>query len=373
MERVEIGDAVLLHGDCREILPTLGQVHSCITDPPYHGVKADAWDNQWKTDADFLEFVGEIVARVDAILAPTGSFYWFCSPQMAARIEVKIAERFRVLNNIVWDKAGTRKGVGGTGIDVSALRCFWSANTERVIFAERYDDGIGEPDASEWQQACATAKASIFGAYLRSEFARANVTNKSVARLFPSATGNVTGCVSNWLLGYNIPTEDQYRQIRDFLGEEFLSREYAEMRDEYEKARQDFDEMHLKHRESLRLHNAKRRPFALSDADQWGDVWRFDIERGTVHPTQKPLALMSHIVKASSRPGECVLDPFAGSGTTGVACAKLGRRFIGIEKDQKHFATACRRIEEAYKQADLFVPPPASKPVQTTLFAGEAA
>ena len=85
-----------------------------------------------------------------------------------------------------------------------------------------------------------------------------------------------------------------------------------------------------------------------------------------VHPTQKPVALMRWCIEQV--PPSClVVDPFMGSGTTGVAAARLGRRFIGIEIDEKHFATACKRIEAAYAQPDLFVSPPAPKPVQLSL------
>jgi site-specific DNA-methyltransferase (adenine-specific) len=71
------------------------------------------------------------------------------------------------------------------------------------------------------------------------------------------------------------------------------------------------------------------------------------------HPTQKPLALMKWCIERLPQ-GDTVLDPFMGSGTTGVACAKLGRKFIGIEIEPKYFDIACRRIEAAYKQPDLF-------------------
>lgn len=53
-----------------------------------------------------------------------------------------------------------------------------------------------------------------------------------------------------------------------------------------------------------------------------------------------------------------VLDPFMGSGTTGVACVKLGRKFIGIELEPKYFDIACKRIEQAYKQPDMFIEQP---------------
>lgn len=88
--------------------------------------------------------------------------------------------------------------------------------------------------------------------------------------------------------------------------------------------------------------------------------------RSFCHPSQKPIEIMTWCVKSIPADGQTVLDPFMGSGTTGVACAKLGRKFIGIELDEKYFDIACKRIEEAYKQPDLFLPPPA-KPVQTTM------
>lgn len=77
-----------------------------------------------------------------------------------------------------------------------------------------------------------------------------------------------------------------------------------------------------------------------------------------LHETQKPVSLMRELVSLFSNPNETILDPFMGSGTTGVACAKLGRKFIGIELEYKYFDIACRRIEEAYKQTDLFIPAP---------------
>lgn len=72
------------------------------------------------------------------------------------------------------------------------------------------------------------------------------------------------------------------------------------------------------------------------------------------HPTQKPVALMDKLVSLFSDTGDTVLDPFMGSGTTGVSCAKLGRAFIGVEVEPKFFAIACKRIEAAYSQQRLF-------------------
>ena len=74
-----------------------------------------------------------------------------------------------------------------------------------------------------------------------------------------------------------------------------------------------------------------------------------------LHPHQKPIGVMQELAALTSG---LVLDPFMGSGTTGVACAKLGRKFIGIELDEDYFNIACERIEKAYQQPDLFVEAP---------------
>ncbi len=83
-----------------------------------------------------------------------------------------------------------------------------------------------------------------------------------------------------------------------------------------------------------------------------------NMDGGKQHPTQKPLALMQWCL-GFLPDAKTILDPFMGSGTTGVACVKTGRKFIGIELDPDYFDIACKRIEEAYRQPDMFVTPPA--------------
>ena len=92
--------------------------------------------------------------------------------------------------------------------------------------------------------------------------------------------------------------------------------------------------------------------------------------RDRVHPNEKPLAMVEHFI--SLHGGENVLDPFMGSGTTGVACVKLGRKFTGIELDPDYFDIACKRIEEAYRQPDMFIAPPAPKPEQLDMLETDA-
>ena len=85
-----------------------------------------------------------------------------------------------------------------------------------------------------------------------------------------------------------------------------------------------------------------------------------------MHQTGKPVDLMVDVVSVRKE-WKTILDPFMGSGTTGIACVKAGRTFIGIEMDRSYYEIACRRITEAMNQPDMFVTPPAPEPEQLTL------
>lgn len=97
------------------------------------------------------------------------------------------------------------------------------------------------------------------------------------------------------------------------------------------------------------------RVFRLAQCEQANEGQKY-------HPTQKPLSLMVWCLKWIT--AKTIFDPFMGSGTTGVACAQLGRKFVGIEREPKYFDIACRRIEDAQRQAKLFEDAPA-RPVMT--------
>ena len=86
------------------------------------------------------------------------------------------------------------------------------------------------------------------------------------------------------------------------------------------------------------------------------------------HPTQKPVALMEWCIEKAGVPaGALCLDPYMGSGTTGVACLRRGVRFVGIEIDERYFDVACRRVAEAARQPSLFDAAPPPKPQQMAL------
>jgi site-specific DNA-methyltransferase (adenine-specific) len=88
------------------------------------------------------------------------------------------------------------------------------------------------------------------------------------------------------------------------------------------------------------------------------------------HPTKKPIQIMKRLVELCSKKGGTVLDPYMGSGTTGVACVQLGRAFIGVEIEPKYFDIAVKRIREAYAQPDIFIEAKRTAPVQQDMLGG---
>lgn len=119
--------------------------------------------------------------------------------------------------------------------------------------------------------------------------------------------------------------------------------------------------------------NKPERNFTLAEAElAWTNrdnvVRVIDFRRSDVgreHPTQKPVEVMRWCIEKLD--ADLICDPFMGSASTGVAAVKLGRKFIGIEIEPKYFDIAVRRIEDALKRPDLFIPAPAPKPKQESL------
>ena len=175
-----------------------------------------------------------------------------------------------------------------------------------------------------------------FSKYLKVEVKNANITNKEIAKLFPSRTGGLTGCVSNWLNGDNVITEKQYDTIREYLKFEYLNKPYEELRKEYEELRRPFNNV-FNLQEVLNFSNEAAKTGAKYD-----------------HETVKPESLTRALILTCSRKNDLVVVPFAGSGTECAMSAKESRNFIGFDIEQKHVDTSNRRCFEILRQPQLF-------------------
>ena len=328
-----IGDCTLYCGDALAVLPTLSEASMqliCV-DPPYYHIKSEAWDRQWPTREAYLSWLRSLAKEWQRILTPNGSLYVFASPQMAAHVEVMLGEMFHVLNRIQWlKKDGWHKKA-----DPVALCSFLSAR-EEIIFAEH------PSQSPEYEHSCNALRADVFQSirdYLESERQRAGISFEDVRQIVGCAPKS--GLPSHWFTPsqWVLPTQEQYAKLQHGFNSrnghaDYLRREYEDLRREYEDLRREYEDL--------------RRPFTVSTRVPYTDVWDFATVPAAPgkHPCEKPLPLLRHIITASSRPGDTVLDCCAGSGSTLEAAKQCGRHAIGIEIDPRWHQQAMRRLSQ---------------------------
>ena len=330
-----IGNARLILGDCREVLSGLGKVDAVVTDPPYYGVKSDDWDNQWRNDADFLSWLGGVLDQFLPIMNDWASLYLFTSPQMNWAVEGLVRQRFVFLNSIRWQKPQGWQHKQ----PIDALRIF-QQNWEGCLFAQKGDDGDAL-QSSGYDRVCADLHKKVYqpiGSYFREARLRSELNYRQIADFI----GRDSALYLRWEEGSSLPNPDDYKKCQTLFPITELRKEYEELRKEYEELRKEYEEL--------------RRPFLPYDKRMKSDNWIYNCVSGYFgkHPCEKPVSLMSHIVGTSTKVSQVILDPFMGSGTTGVAAVQMGRQFIGVEREPKYFDIACRRIEDAQRQGDMF-------------------
>jgi site-specific DNA-methyltransferase (adenine-specific) len=319
----------LYHGRCEDILPGLsltGDVH-LLTDPPYFQVKDDAWDNQWDKASEFLDWMGEWLGLVKPHLSENASVWVFASPQLTSAVESVVAQQFRVLNSVRWVKQGSM----AHRMSLDSARSFipfW----EGIVFAEQTDDAYGEAAL-----ALHRAVFAPLGRYLQSEWERAGW---KAGRLGVSL-GYDSALPTRWAEGSSLPTAEAYVRLRGVLGEGYLRREYEDLRREYEDLRREYEDLR-------REYEDLRRPFNLSRRNYLGDVWDFPSVPAMPgrHPCEKPAGLLTHMIETTTRPGDTIIDCFAGSGAVLDVARQLGRKSVGIEMDAHWCSKAAQRLSQ---------------------------
>ena len=321
-----IGNATLYLGDCIEILPTLEKVDAVITDPPYFKVKDEEWDRQWKKPDEFLEWLGGVLTLCSERMESWASIYVFADPDMEWFVQAEVRRRFHFINSIRWRKqqGWHRKQ------KIEDMRAF-QTNWEACILGQKG----GDNDAAElsgYEAACEMLHRKVYspiGGYFKQAREEAGVSYRQIA----DHIKRDNALYLRWEEGSSLPNPEDYGKCRELIPG--LRKEYEELRKEYEEL---------------------RRPFSVFDKRMVGDIWDYDTAPPAFgkHPCEKPVPLMEHIVGTSTKGPQTILDPFMGSGTTGVACMNLCRKFIGIEIEPKYFDIACERISQAQKQGRLF-------------------
>ncbi|MFN8184070.1 MAG: site-specific DNA-methyltransferase [Candidatus Nanopelagicales bacterium] len=323
----ETRNSLVVSGDSLDTLRQVpsGLVSLIVCDPPYHSTKKDNiyGDTAFAEDEHFLEWMEQYAVEWQRVLRTSGTVYVFCSAQMSARLEVTISKYLRPINHITWTKPNEPGYDGWKGKMNKASLRRWYPHSERILVFEQGE--YGSPTAS---------RRSPLGEYLLACRKAAGLSGHQLTEAI-GAYGKVNhgGAVSNWEAGRNIPSREQYERIVETLTG---TGKVPEM---------------LAYQDIVR-------PMNIDPGAEFTDVWDFTSVRPFKgkHPAEKPQDMLLHIVQASSYPGDIVLDCFAGSGSTGVAALRLGRRAICIEIEEQWVKRAAKEMSDAALRGDYVEP-----------------
>lgn len=315
-------------GDCLELMKEIEDksIDLIITDPPYNTLGLE-WD---KSKVDFNKLAKELFR----VLKEEGSLYIFCQMPIGFKIYNSFSKYLEFRQDLIWSK---NRGI-------SLVKVAYMRTHENILFFNKRQDY------------------SILIDYLNKYRNKKNLTLNQINKHFGMAT-NGGGCASQWMGNKErntLPTEEQYKELKRLLGLDnklddwfydkrkeshtFNFDDIKETGKSYYKTRRDNPTIYGKKSgmgHHIQINEGYRHPKS---------VLQFNVIQSgkeyVGHPTQKPLELIRHLIKASSNKGDFILDCFMGSGTTAVACQELERDFIGIEKEQKYIYLANKRLEQ---------------------------
>ena len=310
--RIEtIGLATLYLGDCREVLPILDPCDLILTDPPY-GVLDVEWDamNQRELARFTMFWASYAAAQADTMITFFG--------EKTRRTVAPILEMlYPEVRQLIWNK---------TGGEIAENRLFYAFESAWLCHQ------------GETWETC-EPKTMVVAAMISAAREKASLSKGGVDML---VRGKKTGLCYRWEEAACLPTPEQADVLKQHMP---LGAEFDSALAEAYSARDAVLDV-------ARRNTAKA---ASANAARDTDVLSFAPPTRKQHPCEKPVPLIERL--AMSVPNaRRITDYFMGSGTTGVACMKLGREFVGVERDPKHFDTACRRIEAAANQGQLFEP-----------------
>lgn len=283
-----------IQGDCIEYMKKIedNSIDLVVADPPYWKVIGEKWDYKWKTEEDYVKWSLKWIEEVARILRIGGTFYCFGYFRTLALL-VPHLEQFglELRQQIIIDK-GIRSVSGRA---TKKYKIFPNV-TESILFIIKDNKKFIKPFLKEKQKEIGlTAK----------QINEALGVKSNGGGMWSIYTGNNV-CEQ-------FPTEELWNKLSKILNFNLS----------YKKVAQTFNPQ-------------------MGYTDVWTDIDFYKEKH--LHPTQKPLRLIKRLVEASSNEGDIVLDPFAGSGSTQVACIHLNRHYIGIEMDTNYYQMASKRI-----------------------------
>ncbi|EAN3141794.1 DNA-methyltransferase [Salmonella enterica] len=308
---------IIHHGDCLDVMPALepGSVDLIVCDPPYgtmKGAELDSWGaatTQWDAAIEPVA----LFAACEHVLRVNGALVLFAQEPYTSRLITQAHNNLPFSYRLVWEKEHFANCLNVNRAPVSYFE-------DVLVFSkvERYDPKFDHP----------------LREYSRRVQAFTRVTAEQVNRtLGHRGAVHFLGCEA---IQFSLPTCSTYEQLTAAYNLTAMPGFLAH------------DEMKAIHDNWRNSRNHQPRVFNLPPGKRHKpNILKYARDREKYHPTQKPVALLEDLIQTYSNPGDTVLDFTMGSGSTGVACMNTGRRFIGIEKEQRYFDIATARIEKS--------------------------
>jgi DNA modification methylase len=318
--------------DCIEgmrLLPD-DSVDLIVIDPPYNIGKDKRWD-KWRSVDDYVAWMTDVFLECERVLKPNGSFYWFHNdfPQIRKLMDAIDENTSFIFKQFITCHKPKFKVFAWKNRTEKSIDRNWFPNVEYCLFYTFQDEtGLSKIFADK------NCFASI-KKYLDEELEKSGYTEQTIKNVLGNQmASHYFGFSKREKTQFRLPTKSNYKKLQS-TG--YFTRPYESLRQEYEQLRQEY--------EQLRQEYEKQR-YVFNKDDNISCVWVFDeTNSGKYHPTQKPLNIIEKIIRTSSSEGAIVLDCFMGSGTTAAAAARLGRNFIGFEREPEYVKIANQRLE----------------------------
>ena len=326
-------DITLLRGDCFERMKEIadGSVALVLADPPYNiGVETISGGkrkvNAWDKIGDYPVFMRRFFEESARVLKDNGVLYiWHNDMTQIAEIIHDVHERglFRLISFCIWDKGESYRAQTWLNRRPEQLRQWFNRCEYCLHFFKVGVDTWAIHTGTDRINSNRSCYRPLKDWY-KAEKKRLGLTDKDIGAIYTGVTGKKPYMLRHYFQEsqFAIPTRTVWETVYEPLG--------------FGKSYEELGHVHV------------------NDAAHC-NVWaRAAIpSQKRFHTCEKPVDILARIIRVSSRERDTVLDPFMGSGSTGVACVQEGRNFIGIEREDKYFEVAKRRIEEARK--GLFV------------------
>ncbi|EEO7207134.1 site-specific DNA-methyltransferase [Salmonella enterica subsp. enterica serovar Rubislaw] len=310
----------IYHGDCLDVMPTLehGSVDLIVCDPPYGTMKGSGikcWDESTAAWDIAIE-PRALFAACERVLRVNGALVLFAQEPYTSRLITQAHNNLPFSYRLAWEKEHFANCLNVNRAPVSYFE-------DVLVFSkvERYDPKFDHP--------------------LREYSRRVKAFTGATAEQVKRTLGHM-GASHFWGAEgqqFSLPTRSTYEQLTAAYNLTAMPGFLA------------YDEMKAIHNNWRKSRQLTPRVFNLPPGKRHkSNILKYARDREKYHPTQKPVALLEDLIQTWSNPGDLVLDFTMGSGSTGVACINTGRRFIGIEKEQRYFDIAANRLNNAAGQ-----------------------